>query len=189
MKLVKTNRVCIYFKTGEITQRIAYDGGECSVSNFIYTHSKEHFVGTFKIEERRMKQLFYIKGIESIYPKLKVADFVKVRRGVLVMHYCGDKAFYRSLHGRDIVRVTLDECRILSYEGSFHLQWKIFSFQELKHQLEHNPNLPKETIPRCGSSTCPIAYLIKPVFICSKMKHILFKSTEPSFLTPCRVYK
>lgn len=144
MKLMKTNRVCIYFKTGEITQRIAYDGGECSVSNFIYTHSKEHFVGTFKIQERRMKQLFYIKGIESIFPKLKVADFVKVRRGVMVMHYCGDKAFYQSLHGRDIVRVTLDKCRILSYEGSFHLQWnpcpwKMFSSKNL--------NIDCSTIP------------------------------------------
>ncbi|KAG0604964.1 hypothetical protein M758_9G022500 [Ceratodon purpureus] len=120
MKLVEIERVCIYFQTGEITQRISYDRDTqlCSVANFIYTHSKKHIVGQFVIKDlKRIKQLFYMKGIESDYPKLKVAKFVKMRRGVMVMHYSGDVAFYNQLRVKDIVRVKLDKCETLSYEG------------------------------------------------------------------------
>lgn len=121
MQLVKFERVCIYFNTGEITQRITYDGGrgECVVVNFIYTHSKAHIVGLFEIYDlSRIKQLFYMKGMESIHPKLKVAEFVKIRRGVIVMHYQGDMAFYKRLCVEDIVRVKLDKCELLSFEGA-----------------------------------------------------------------------
>jgi hypothetical protein len=75
MELVKTERMCIYFKTGEITQRRSYDAatGLCSVANFIFAHSKKHIVGQFPIKNlTRVKQLVYLKGIESDFPKLKI---------------------------------------------------------------------------------------------------------------------
>lgn len=147
-QVLDNQRLCCIITTGEITVRLYFDDGIVTVINQIANTKHWAEIGEFEIKKKDFIDILCLKYMENLYPQYKAGEFVKMRRGVILLHYKGDFEFYSRFKRDSLCYTRLEDLELITCEGSTESDNKagdgdgVFKNEDFFINAEEGLNIP-----------------------------------------------